>query len=92
MASLLLLIAKYVIPLVTGWIAKEALLWASQLQALPGPLVGLLSVAAAVGVSVLSGQPLDQDVVNGALMALVAYLTHQSAQLRTKRLAKGLKR
>jgi hypothetical protein len=92
MGAFLLLIAKAGVPLLTGWIAKEALLWSGKLQVLPGPFVGGLSVIAALGVSVVSGQPLDQDVVNGALMALVAYLTHQSAQLRTKRLQRGLHR
>jgi len=92
MGAFVLLIAKYVIPLVTGWIAKEALLWSGKLQVIPGPLVGLLGVIVAVGVSVVSGQPVDQNIVSGELMALVAYLTHQSAQLRTKRLSRGLKR
>lgn len=102
MNSLIMVLTSVLAPVVAGWVVKELALANGKLNALPSWLHQVIAVGVAAGVAALDQRfglslPGDltawtQDGVGAALMALVAYLTHQSAQLRTKRLSRGLKR
>lgn len=103
MGNIIIALAAVVAPLIAGWIIKEVTLGVAFINALPGPIPAIIAIVVSSAVGALDklipalNLPGDlsswtQAGVSGALMAIVAILTHTSAANKVARLERGLKK